>query len=70
MPHVVVDGQTEYLGVRFLVGPEVIAGQAGRFILALMYPGVDYSLLIPDTRISMCEGGKIIGKGVVLQRID
>jgi hypothetical protein len=67
MPHVVVDGQTEYLGVRFLVCPEVIAGQPGRFILALMYIEVDYSSLVPGAQITLREGGRIIGKGTVIQ---
>lgn len=68
MPHLVVDGQSEYLGVRMIAGPELSAGQSGAFVLSLMYPQVDYSLVIPGAKVTMREGGKTIGKGVVVQR--
>jgi hypothetical protein len=69
MPHAVVEGQLEYLGVRFVGGPAVAAGEPGRFELALMYhPQVDYAALQPGDAITIGEGGRVVARGQVLRR--
>jgi hypothetical protein len=69
MPHAVVEGQSEYLGVRFVGGLAVAAGEPGRFDLALMYhPEVDYSALQPGAAITIREGGQVVARGQVLAR--
>jgi translation elongation factor EF-Tu-like GTPase len=69
MPHAVVEGTTEYLGVRFLTGPEVAAGEPGVFTLSLMYhPEVDYSALKPGVKFSIREGGKVVATGHVVKQ--
>jgi hypothetical protein len=70
MPHAVVEGQSEYLGVRFIGGPAVAAGELGQFELALMYhPQVDYAALQPSVAIAIREGGRVVARGRVLQRV-
>ena len=66
MPHALAEGQSEYLGVRFIAGPAVAAGQRGRFELALMYPEVDYSALQPGVAITIREGPRVVAR--VLER--
>jgi hypothetical protein len=70
MPHAVVEGQSEYMGVCFVGGPAVAAGELGRFELALMYPQVDYSALKPGVAITIREGHRIVARGLVLERND
>jgi hypothetical protein len=70
MPHAVVEGQSEYLGVRFVGGPAIAADEVGRFELALMYPEVDYSALQSGAAITIWEGSQIVARGRVLERID
>jgi hypothetical protein len=68
MPHAVVEGMAEYLGVRFVDGPQVAAGEPGRFVLALMYhPRVDYSDLRPGVSFALSEGGRVVARGQVLE---
>jgi hypothetical protein len=69
-PHAVVEGQSEYLGVRFVGGPAVRPGELGQFKLELMYPEVDYSALQPGVAITIREGGRVVARGRVLQRIE
>ena len=70
MPHVVVEGSNEYLGVRFLSGPKpVLFGEAARFEMLLMYPGVDYSALVPGAMVTVREGKRIVARGRILSRI-
>jgi hypothetical protein len=70
MPHAVVEGQSEYLGVRFVGGPAVAAGDPGRFELALMYhPQVDYRALQPGAAITIREGARVVAQGRVLQQV-
>jgi hypothetical protein len=70
MPHAVVDGQSEYLGVRFVGGPAIAVGELGQFELALMYQQVDYSALQPGVAITIREGGQIVARGRVLERTE
>lgn len=70
MPHAVVEGQSEYLGVRFIGGPAVAVGELGQFKLALMYPHVDYAAMQPGVTITIREGGRVVAKGRILERTD
>jgi hypothetical protein len=69
LPHLVVEGGTEYLGVRFVGGPQPVFGEPAVFELALMYPGVDYSALAPGVAITVREGGRVVARGRVLERV-
>jgi translation elongation factor EF-Tu-like GTPase len=69
LPHAVVEGRSEYLGVRFTDGPAVRAGETARFRLELMYTGVDYSALEPGVAITIREGGQIVARGRVMERV-
>jgi len=69
LPHIVVDGTTDYLGVRFERGPEkIVCGEKAVFELALFYPAVDYSALVPGARITVREGHRVVARGCVLER--
>ena len=86
MPHVVIqsrdvrrsvrdpDGidREPYQGVAFLEGPpNYVAGDAGHFVLELMYyPDVSYADVQPGATFTVREGGKIVGHGVVLSRTE
>jgi hypothetical protein len=69
LPHLVVEGRTDYLGVRFVCGPQPVFSEAAVFELELMYPGVDYSLLVPGVAVTVREGGRIVARGRVLERV-
>jgi hypothetical protein len=68
MPHLVVKGGTEYLGVRFVGGPQPVFAEPAVFELVLMHPGVDYSPLVPGVAITVREGGQVVACGHVLER--
>ncbi len=71
MPHLVIEGGIEYLGVRFVEGPRVAAGEAARFRLVLMYhPRVDYSALTSGTPFTVREGAKTVARGRVLESLS
>ena len=68
MPHLVVDGSDEYLGVKFIGGPRPVCGEPAVFDLLLMYPDVDYSILSPGVAVTVREGKRIVATGRVLER--
>ncbi|MDB6007553.1 MAG: hypothetical protein JWR15_4540 [Prosthecobacter sp.] len=68
-PHFVVDGCSEWLGVRAL-SPVVSSPVGVRFQaeFSLMFaPAVDYSALVAGALFAVHEGPKIVGTGTVLQ---
>jgi hypothetical protein len=69
-PHLVLEGETEYLGVQFESGPPVIAlGSGSRLVMWLMYhPHVDYHAVQPGVRFEVREGPRIVADGTVLRR--
>jgi hypothetical protein len=69
MPHLVVDGGTEYLGVKFVGGPMPVFGEPAIFELFLMYPAADYSPLVPGVAVTVREGGCVVAQGRVLERV-
>jgi hypothetical protein len=69
MPHLVADGGTEYLGVRFVAGPQPEFGVRSEFVVALAYhPRVDYAALAPGATFTVREGPRVVGSGRVLGR--
>ena len=71
LPHLVaVDDDrdaSDYLGVRFVEGPTLIAGSPVRCTCELMYhPGVDYTALRPGTAVAVREGARTVARGFVL----
>ncbi len=86
MPHIVIEspdvrhsakdssakGCEEYQGVAFLEGPlNYEAGRAGQFVLELMYyPDLPYTDVQPWATFTVREGGKVVGHGLVIGRID
>lgn len=71
MPHAVVVGTSEYLGVRFVDGPQPRVSVPDIFVLSLMHhPRVDYSALIPGAQFTLREGGTIVATGRVVSWHD
>lgn len=73
-PHLVVQSPTirehnksdHYLGIRLVSEKEIIPGTPIDLEVELMYPGVDYSALIPGATFTIREGPKIVGFGSVI----
>jgi len=63
-PHLVIKGDTEYLGVCFIDGEEVIFDKEIIASALPLYEGVDYSGLTKGTEF-MTEGGNKVGEGVI-----
>ena len=68
-PHIVVDGDSDYLGVRFVGGSETKPGEPGRFSFVEQFPDVDYSSLAAGVKFTIREGSNIVGNGVILERV-
>jgi len=71
-PHVRVGSEGHYLGVSFLVGPELIApGTEAIVKMALVHhPEVDYSALLVGTHFQILEGPHVVGAGTVTWQGD
>lgn len=68
-PDIVVDGESTYLGVRFVGGSKTTPGEPGRFSFVETYPDLDYSTLHCGVKFTIREGSKIVGTGVILERV-
>lgn len=68
-PHIVVDGDSTYLGVRFVGGSETESGVTGRFSFVGLFPDVDYSSLSAGVKFTIREGSNIVGNGIILERV-
>jgi hypothetical protein len=64
-PHLVIKGDTEYLGVCFIDGEEVIFDKEIIASALPLYEGVDYSGLTKGTEFMIMEGGNKVGEGVI-----
>ena len=65
-PHFVVKGDTEYLGVNFIDGPDPVP--FNKKVLAsvsTIYDGVNYDKLTKGTAFFIMEGGRVVGEGEV-----
>ena len=64
-PHLVIKGDTEYLGVTFIDGEEVVFDKEIIASALPLYDGVDYSGLTEGTKFMIMEGRNIVGEGIV-----
>jgi len=66
MPHVRVDGDDTYLGVRFLSETDQLLrpGETASITLELLYE-VDYGALKPGVEFDLLEGPRVVGRGKV-----
>ena len=60
-PHLIVDGDNEYLGVSFINGAECHFDETVSAILLPIYEGVDYSKLQVHKKFFVMEGSNILG---------
>jgi hypothetical protein len=68
-PHLKCSSGSEYLGVCFVDGPDVIAlGETVDVTFLLIYDGVDYSCLTPGATFVILEGPHIVGEGIMRKR--
>ncbi len=72
IPHLVIEGprgaESDDLPVRFREGADPSYGRPATFQLELMYPEVNYSLVVPGARFSLREGRQVVATGRVLDR--
>lgn len=65
-PHFVVKGDSEYLGVNFIDGPDLVAFDTNVLASVLpIYEGVGYDKLTKGTAFFIMEGRNIVGEGEV-----
>jgi hypothetical protein len=68
-PHLSVEENSEYLGVRFLPSRGVFETGEPLYVKAeLIYPNVDYSALTPGAHFKILEGPNTVGQGRVTSR--
>ncbi len=63
--HLVIKGNTEYLGVCFIDGEEVIFDKEIIASALPLYEGMDYSGLTEGTEFMIMEGGNKVGEGII-----
>ncbi|MDO4230313.1 MAG: hypothetical protein Q4C98_10895 [Capnocytophaga sp.] len=64
-PHFMVKGESEYLGVQFIDGEDVIFDKPIKCNALPMYSKVDYSALQKGVSFFIMEGANIVGEGVI-----
>ena len=69
-PHLVVDGDDEYLGVSFIYEEECHFDETVLASVLPMYDGVDYSKLQVSKKFFVMEGANIVGEGIVIERVS
>lgn len=68
-PHFLIKGQTEYLGICFVDGQQVLFDTPILTEVSPMYEGVDYSGLVENSEFFIMEGGNKVGEGIVKKLI-
>ncbi len=66
-PHFIVNGTTQYLGIRFTDLPKTELGLETMAEVELVYDRVDYSSLQVNTTFKIKEGPITVGEGVVIE---
>jgi hypothetical protein len=66
-PHLVVKGQSDYLGIQFFEGENVILGKKVKGTAECLYEGVNYDVLEPNVLFFIMEGGNKIGEGEIIE---
>jgi hypothetical protein len=70
-PHLRVAGDGEYLGVKFVRGPEwVELGSSARAIVETIFEGVDYTKMKSGIHFEILEGPRAVGRGTVLRHLE
>ena len=64
-PHLIVKGDREYLGVRFVDGNISVFDEEIDAIVVSLYEGVGYHKLVKDTEFLIMEGPHTVGEGLV-----
>jgi hypothetical protein len=66
-PHLRTES-SELLSVAFVQSVPAVVGPSDTTVatVALMYPGVDYSTLVPDAVFRVVEGSQVVATGKVL----
>ncbi|MDP4147031.1 MAG: hypothetical protein Q8936_21585 [Bacillota bacterium] len=71
-PHFRVIGDSEFLGIEFIEGPDRFIG-LGEMVNAkvelMYYPDVSYEKLIKGQRFEILEGATVVGRGYVLSAV-
>jgi translation elongation factor EF-Tu-like GTPase len=65
-PHFIIKETDEYLGVQFENLQNAPLGERIICDVKLLYEGIDYSNLTPNTAFYIKEGSKTVGEGVVI----
>jgi translation elongation factor EF-Tu-like GTPase len=68
-PHFRVNGNTEYLGVQFLEGPDRIINPNERVtakVWLMYHPDMFYDKLSEGKEFEILEGAKVVGRGVAI----
>lgn len=72
-PHFRAIGDSEYLGVEFIEGPDRLIGQ-GEVVNAkvelMYYPNVSYKKLIKGKKFEILEGDMVVGRGYVVSLVN
>lgn len=69
-PHIVINGDSEYLGIQFESSSLNAFGVEGTAIIRTIYDGVNYDCLQPSVRFVIMEGAKQVGKGEIVKTLD
>jgi len=72
-PHFRVIGDTEYLGIQFIEGPDRIINPkewVSAKVCLLYYPNVSYEKLRVGEEFEIVEGAKIVGIGTVISTVS
>jgi len=69
MPHIVIDGTKEYLGVAFIDADIFEFDKKGTGIIKTLYKIENYKDLTVGTEFTIREGNKIVGKGKIIEII-
>jgi hypothetical protein len=67
-PYLRLRADGEYLGVAFHSGTMISPRVEANVSATLLYPGGDYSSVVPGARFEIIEGSTIIGYATVLRR--
>jgi len=72
-PHFRVIGDSEYLGVEFIEGPDRLVEQGelvNAKVLLMYYPNVSYEKLIKGQKFEILEGAIVVGTGYVVSEMN
>jgi hypothetical protein len=72
-PHFRVMGDSEYLGIEFIEGPDRFIEQGeviNARIVLMYYPNVSYEKLIIGQKFEIIEGAMVVGRGCVVSAMN